>query len=322
MLALLAYKGREPFLITAMLCPKTGVETVSKLEEYQQYLHNLLMDEIHISQKLVYSRATGEMILAISILVLEPGTDEPTLAKTILTYMANSVKAVVAAYPTVKLSREDIYEYSWEVISNCEIAGIKILSVVCDGSSLNRSFFQMHRPVTELPSGLVFDTINLCAPDRTLYFISDTPHLLKTIRNCFAKSGVHSKCKRRLTKGSQVIVWKTIERVFLEDHANTWRRNCKLNSMIVYLNSYSCMKVSYAAQVMSNTTSLDLRERKWPGTSETVEFFSRVNNFFDCLNGAHSEQGHRTANECLNPYTDVNDKRFTELEEFLGYLKE
>jgi len=82
------------------------------------------------------------------------------------------------------------------------------------------------------------------------------------------------------------------------------------------------MKVSYAAEVLNNTVARDLEARNWPGTSETVNFIKKVNDMFDMLNGASSDQGTRQANPNLDSYTDVNDERFKKLQEFLDYLDE
>ncbi|KAK3917351.1 Transposable element P transposase [Frankliniella fusca] len=308
-------------------------------EEFKLY-HTLILDEVHISQKLVYIKSTGALVGYVSLSEAEAEMqfltdfvknnsekDQPPIATKMLVYMVKGVctkvRDVCASYTTANLTREDLYDRTWEVISWCEAAGIKIIAVVCDGSSVNRGFFQMHVPVTELDGGIVHDTINLCAPERTLYFISDGPHLLKTIRNCFSKSGIHPKCKRKLTKGGEVIAWKTIERLFMEDHDNTWRKSHKLNSQNVYLNSYTCMKVSYAAQVLSNTVAEDLRSRDWPGTAQTVIFIKKTNDFFDNINGAHTQHGKRTANERLSPFTmESRDKKFEELQDYVKYLKD
>lgn len=313
---------------------------VEKYPEEYKKMHTLIFDEIHISQKLVYVKSSGELIGYVKLNEVEEEmknlcdfvtgkakNEDRTIASKMLAFMVKGictkVKDVCAVYTSAALTKEELFERAWEVIRNCELAGIKILALICDGSSTNRAFFQMHKPVTELPSGLVFDTVNVCAPERKLFFISDVPHLLKTLRNSFSKSGIHPKSKRKLTKGGQVIAWKIIERLFLEDHENTWRASYKLNPQNVYLNSYTCMKVSYAAQVCSNTVGMDLKERDWPDTSETIDFILRVNNWFDLMNGAHSLHGKITANPRLDPYTMLNkDERFAELRGFVQYFKE
>jgi len=191
------------------------------------------------------------------------GEEEPAAATKMLAYMvkgvANNVKEIVAYFPTKAVTREQLYDFTWEVIAALKIAGIKVLSVVCDGASVNRGFFDLHKPVTKTKTGVVFDTVNLFAPERMLFFVSDIPHILKCIRNAFAKSGRHAKCKRKLTKNGQLILWTTFERFYLEDHESVWRQSHKLNAMNVYLGSFSCMRLPYAAQVMSNTVAQDLK---------------------------------------------------------------
>jgi len=200
----------------------------------------------------------------------------------------SSVKEVVAAFTAGCLTKEQLFSKTWQVIRACEAVGVKILAVTCDGSSINRAFIAMHTPATQRYCGVVFDTVNMCSLDRTIYFISDPPHLLKTFRNCFAKSDKGSKCKRLLTIDGEFIMWNTIVKLYEADLQSTLRRCHKLHSQNMYLNSYTCMKVSYAAQVMSRTVGLDLQSRDWPGTASTVNFILKVNDFVDNLNGAHS----------------------------------
>ncbi|XP_052129086.1 uncharacterized protein LOC127750738 isoform X2 [Frankliniella occidentalis] len=327
---------REEGLFTSKLNIVAG--KVSEFPEKHQRFHNLLMDEIHICQKLVYRKSDGRLIGYVKLNEVEEELkqleaavqsstlSDPDVATCILAFMlkgvSNNVKEVIAAYPSAAMKKEFLYDRVWEVIPACERRGIYILALVSDGCSVNRSFISMHTPATqsELHPGLVFDTKNPCSPDRNLYFIADPPHLLKTIRNNFAKSGTGKKCTRLLTKNGEFIVWKTIEKLYLGDADMSLRRCCKLNYQNVYLNGYSCMKVSYAAQVLSNSVAQDLKSRKIPGTSETVTFIKKANDFFDNVNGAWSLQGKKTANSRLDPYTSVDDPRFAELLEFEKYF--
>lgn len=82
------------------------------------------------------------------------------------------------------------------------------------------------------------------------------------------------------------------------------------------------MTVRYAGQVMNNTVACDLELRQWPKITETVKFIREVNDFFDCINGAHSEHGNRTRNENLKPYTSQDDARFAKLQGFYRYLSD
>jgi hypothetical protein len=78
---------------------------------------------------------------------------------------------------------------------------------MCDGASVNRAFIKKHQPATAHGNGIIFDTINKCAKDRTLYFIPDVPHLLKTIRNCMLNSRWDGRKSRRkmMKKGKKSV---------------------------------------------------------------------------------------------------------------------
>ncbi|KAK3929356.1 Sensory rhodopsin I transducer [Frankliniella fusca] len=88
------------------------------------------------------------------------------------------------------------------------------------------------------------------------------------------------------------------------------------------VDSYGRMKVKLAAQALSGTVCKDIRSQNWDDARETEVFIEKVNEWFDCLNGAHSSQGKKTNNSNLNPYTSVDDCRFDTIANFLMYLEE
>lgn len=261
-------------------------------EDYQRY-HTLLFDEVYISQNLVHKKSTGEIIgytklseVQQEILDLEraiketaeettvPPPTSPPLVKRILSFMvkgvSSSVKAVVASYGVASLTKEDLMDYTWDVIEACECKDIRIVAVVCDGSPINRSFIDMHPPVTKLESGVVFDTVNVYSPERNIYFFSDLPHLAKTARNCLYNSG--RKGCRKMFKNGEFITWDPIVRLFNEKKNETVTKLHKLSAGCVYLNSYSRMNVAFAMRVLSASVSNLLKQKKWEGCNELPIF--------------------------------------------------
>ena len=95
-----------------------------------------------------------------------------------------------AHFPTRKgIVADMLFPIVWEAIRQLEAIGFKVISVTADGASPNRKFFRMNGSDE---SGLTYKTHNPYAdPDenRSLYFISDVPHLIKTTRNCWSHSG-------------------------------------------------------------------------------------------------------------------------------------
>ena len=58
------------------------------------------------------------------------------------------------------------------------------MTITCDGASDNRKMFAMFNSDADLS----YKIVNVYTKDRDeIFFISDPPHLLKTIRNCFAR---------------------------------------------------------------------------------------------------------------------------------------
>lgn len=76
------------------------------------------------------------------------------------------------------------------------------------------------------------------------------------------------------------------------------------------------MRVNYAAHIFSLTVASTWKILKWDNTSVTIDFIRRVNNFFDMLNGAHSQHGKRTRNPNLDLIVVVVIPRFENLQEF------
>ena len=64
-----------------------------------------------------------------------------------------------------------------------------VCAAVSDRASPNRLFYELHADLVEPGGDVVNYTPNLFAPGRKIFFFSDTPHLLKTTRNCLYNSG-------------------------------------------------------------------------------------------------------------------------------------
>jgi len=237
------------------------------------------MDEVHLKRNLVLHKRTGRLIGYVKLTELDQefaalqqtfskicessggigdpsASNKPPLAEKMLTYMATNiatgVHAVVACYGVHNVMKEKLYELTWDVIGTIERCDLPVIAIVCDGAAINRAFYHMHPPATKTASGVVFDTINIYAPHRLIYFISDAPHLLKTCRNCLYYSGKRNKKKgliREMTKNGIKMEWKSAENYFNKYKGDFSRLVYKLNQEDVYLTPYSKMRVSLAAHV-------------------------------------------------------------------------
>ena len=74
-----------------------------------------------------------------------------------------------------------MYDIIWEAVGRLELKGF-----ICDGLSANWRLFRLYNP-TAAPDDIVYKTSNPYADDgRHVYFLTDPPHLMKTVENCWA----------------------------------------------------------------------------------------------------------------------------------------
>lgn len=329
---------------------------------------SLMFDEMHVRSNLVYSKSRQELVGYANLNSIEEEfrnleaewtgsvPQARPLAKKVLVFMIRNITAiekksqmrgVVAIYPVPSsMSASSLYTRLWDVMYCCESANIPIISIVCDGASTNRSCLKMHpryqRSVAEMDfddedddvyedeNDVVFCTTNLASSNlRPLYFIIDPPHLLKTIRNAFANSFCHKKSRRLWNK--EIISWKLITEYFHRNKTNKFRKST-ITSAHVHLTSFSVMKVSYAAQVMSNTLSKAIKEegekakedkRDYPPFQAATTFMKKTNDLFDSMNGHNISSGTRYRNDNLKPYCSKDDPRFKNvMMDYLNYLED
>ena len=68
------------------------------------------------------------------------------------------------------------------------IFALKVIATTSDKASANQRLIKMH--------GSLYKARNMFAPERYIYFFSDAPHLVKTVRNNLHSSGGGRNSKR------------------------------------------------------------------------------------------------------------------------------
>ena len=168
------------------------------LPETRKYT-GLLIDEMRVKEGLVYNKHSGEIIgftslgdINDSLLSLEQEGEQPQVAKQLLTLMVRGLmfkfNFPYAHFASRGATGDVLFPIVWEAIRRLESNGIKGLCVTADGASANRKFFRIHHD-SKNPTSLYKTKILYSSDGRSLYFIADPPHLIKTIRNCWSHSG-------------------------------------------------------------------------------------------------------------------------------------
>lgn len=180
------------------------------LKEFEKNVA-LVFDEVRVKDCLVYDKHKMKVIgftdvgdinnelleFERSLLSTKELKLQARVAKHMLVFMVRGIftnlKFPYAQFATRNLTSDILFPLVWRAIEKLEAAGLRVVSVTCDGASSNRKFFRMH------PSGkapVTYKSINPYADDeRYIFFFSDVPHLIKTTRNCWSNSFAHSNTR-------------------------------------------------------------------------------------------------------------------------------
>ena len=132
-------------------------------------------------------------------------TKQP-LAKSMLVLMVrglfSGLQFPYAQFPCGSLKGDQMFHIFWKAVGRLERYGFRVLGLTCDGLAANRLLlFRLHAP--KRSKELVHKALNPYSKESPyVFFLSDPPHLLKTIRNCFANKNRHL-----WVHVCQVVVW-------------------------------------------------------------------------------------------------------------------
>ena len=133
---------------------------------------------------------------------LEEKTPKPELANSMLVFMVRGLfgplKFQYAQFSSKDITGDLMFDPFWDVVYHLERCGSKVVAATADGASPNRALLRIHFP-KEAREEYLYRTPNPFSTDnRLIYFFSDPPHLLKTIRNCMASSKRHLWVRYRI----------------------------------------------------------------------------------------------------------------------------
>ncbi|XP_047145625.1 uncharacterized protein LOC124818645 [Hydra vulgaris] len=184
--------------IVSRLCLDLKIETL-KDHERQTII---MFDEMKIKQNLIFCSTSGELRGFTELGDMNEELNEfdrcfsletqktKDLASHILCVMVGGLLKRFA-YPlayfcTAGLLSDQLFPIIWKAVRISETIGLEVVAVVSDGASMNRRFFKLHELADGSNvslDGVVYWIYNRYDMDRKIFFFSDPPHLLKTLRN-------------------------------------------------------------------------------------------------------------------------------------------
>ena len=122
------------------------------------------------------------------VLHFEASLSSPcTLAKSVLVFMVRGLFLKLnfphAQFVCSTMNGDLLHDPVWDAISRLECQGIMVLAFTYDGASINRRLWKLH----SADGNMIHKVHNNFVPEAVcpLFLISDPPHQLKTIHNCW-----------------------------------------------------------------------------------------------------------------------------------------
>ncbi|GAB0096203.1 hypothetical protein DMENIID0001_116830 [Sergentomyia squamirostris] len=233
---------------------------------------SLMIDEIYVEPQLDYK---GRKLI---------GQAENTnaLARTIQTFMIGSVfgnyQAVVKLMPVLQMTGDQLYEQTKKLIDLLQDHGLKVLVVITDNHKINQSMISRF-------CGNDLSMPNPMFQDERIFFMYDTVHIFKNIRNNWINSP-SSTFEYPDFKDRSTMKLACYEHVVLKYEAEKGlliKQAFKLNRKTVYPNVYEKQCVEYVDNVFHDSTIASLLDEK-DGYQETSEFLQIIRDWWNCVN--------------------------------------
>ena len=285
------------------------------------YIGGLVLDEMNIQRDLQVSNKGGVWSL-IGFPDLGEGpnaintmsTNKKTLqlADHVLQFLFHGVtgfRMPFACYPTNQANSADLYMNVWDCVAALQDWEFRILYIILDGSSNNRSFLQMHFDGNPVHAKL--KTHNRANPSQEVVFLPDPSHVIKKIRNSIFNSGEGEKHTRRLVKDGCPIEWSQWEAAFewCQDRiVNPVAPHPKLTREHIYLSEPGKMRNQLAKDALdSNMLYLMKAHQKTLPPNEANSLNGAINLLCQTSKLIEFYNDKR-------PINSTNDPRLTELQ--------
>ena len=209
---------------TKAIQPKSGISSlaVGELKRLSKDLPDnerfvvLLHDEMTIKSDLVFDKRSGEVVGFVNSTEWKE-TLRRKVASSVLDFFVvginNKIKLSLGFFGTSSSSSSELFSLTWEAVAYLEVAcDLKVTASVSDKASANQKLYQLHRVPAD-GEELCFQAVNFFCPARPVFFMSDPPHLIKTVRNNLSNSGAGRHTQLLWWQGKHIL-WDHVRKLY------------------------------------------------------------------------------------------------------------
>ena len=178
--------------------------------------------------------------------------------------------------------------------------------VICDQDVTNRSVFSK-LDIFPISPGIIHN-------GEDIYFMYDSPHLLKSVRNNFMKYNI--------SIDNDTAKWHYIRSFYEKDKKMSIRLAPRLTDKHIYCNTFDKMRVCMATQVFSRTVAAGIDTHSSLGSlpedaAATAAFINKMDMLFDLFNS--NNINHYKSSKCA--FTEYSLEQLSDLDNWIRSWK-
>ena len=284
-------------------------QKASTLNVYEKTV-SLMFDEVYVYQTIDYDN--GRFV------GLATNDDMP--ATTVLCFLIKSlcskVSEMVAIIPVRGINVNLLREHCLQVLQVVEDSGFDVVSLIADNHPVNRSFF------TSLSNNCHDPCVNPVNPDKKLFLLIDSTHIIKNIYNNFQKRKMftfHHDCEFPNAN------FKHIEELYNLESSLSLRLAHKLSERVLNPTTIQRTSAKLAMSLFHDSSVAALKfyvnngHEDWSSTSS---FVSYVCDIIKILNIRTSSVGLRRNDPLKLPLECSSDHRLDSLSSFADFIRD
>ena len=275
----------------------------------RDHVVNLLVDEIHLHS--FFDFKGGNVVGGAYNNVRSAAT---TAFAFMITSVFSNSKDVVHVLPSSQMSGQTLYSILRKIIEGLEAIGFFVISVITDNNKINRkamSFFAH-------PPELLTRYSHPVDPIRPLFFIFDSVHLLKSIRNNWLNVKTVNKSMYYPSfnfahlvsancESAQTASIGTLKKLLEHDSRNLLKYSYRLNSKALNPSNLDRQKVALALRVFNEYVAQGLLElgakMSIPHYAATSLYIKIIVTWWHIVNVKSPLKGQRLNNKFEQPLT-------------------
>jgi hypothetical protein len=276
----------------------------------------LLLDEIHCKPKSTYKSGKISGMASNNVNV-----EASTVQTFMFCSLLSSNKDVAALVPVKNLNAQYLKQCTMKVIEMLENVGYMVCCLISDNNRVNRNMF------TDICNGNLLSYIDHpFNSERKLFFLFDTVHLLKCIRNNWLGQITVDHtffCPGIVEPGVCRASFEHVRELYHSEKDNLLKLAPHLTYKSLYPNSIERQNVMLALKVFDEKTAVALvhyGNQCQKDMNGAHQFICLIMRLFNIFNVKSVDKGLRKRDSDCNPIRDVNDAQMVFLRDFYYWL--